>query len=70
MIAVKKNRREEIQVNRYEHNGATFVDIRVFFFDEAGEAKPTKRGVTLNAERAEALIEAINIVAFEDLPDA
>lgn len=62
MIAVRKSKREQVQVATREYRGEAFIDVRIFYF-EGGEAKPSPKGVMLPLDSAEALIDAIRQVA-------
>lgn len=37
-----------IHVTISEYNGVKYLDIRKYYKDEAGEPKPTKKGIALN----------------------
>ncbi len=41
-----KNSAEKIRVSIVEFRGKTYGDIRVYYQDDDGEFKPTKKGVT------------------------
>ena len=47
----KKNSRESIVVSKSEYKGMDIIDIRTFFTNEKGELSPTKKGVTIRAEK-------------------
>ena len=48
-----------IRVEKKEYKGYKFVDIRRYYENEEGEWLPTKKGVTLPLDKAEAIAEAI-----------
>ncbi len=57
---VRKNAKELIRVEEREYKGHRFVDVRVYYEDEAsGEYKPSKKGITLNSEVIEPVIELL-----------
>ncbi|MFA6972502.1 MAG: transcriptional coactivator p15/PC4 family protein [Gallionella sp.] len=39
--------REEVRVSVRQYKGKAYVDIRTFWFDDAGVAKPSPKGVTI-----------------------
>ncbi|HEX9872472.1 MAG TPA: transcriptional coactivator p15/PC4 family protein, partial [Candidatus Tectomicrobia bacterium] len=47
---IAKNPTEEVRVSLTSYRGHDLVDIRVFFQDEQGEWRPTKRGVSLSVD--------------------
>jgi hypothetical protein len=56
---ISKNPTEEVRVSLTSYRGHDLVDIRVFFQDEQGEWRPTKRGVSLSVDSFTELREAI-----------
>jgi len=56
---MKKNARENIEVNLNEFKGTEFVDIRVWFNNEEGEWFPSKRGVSIKANDVPELISIL-----------
>ena len=56
---VKKNMKERIRVSTEEYHDRKFVDCRVYFEDEAGEWRPTKKGIALNSDCINEVIEAL-----------
>ena len=47
----QKNLTERVRARIGEYSGHKFVDIRIFYTDEAsGDLKPTKKGVTFSPE--------------------
>ena len=56
---IAKNPTEEVRLSLTSFRGHDLVDIRVFFQDEQGEWRPTKRGVSLSVDSFAELREAI-----------
>ena len=59
-IVLEKNSRESLVINQTEFKGVKLVDVRVFYKDEAGDLKPTKKGVSVRLEQLDALIKALS----------
>jgi len=59
LARITKNPTEEVRVSLTNYRGYDLVDIRVFFQDEQGEWRPTKRGVSLSIDSVAELREAI-----------
>lgn len=57
---IPKNATEKIRVNLSEYKGYRFVDIRIYFADDSGEWKPTKKGVTITKDGLDTLIKLLN----------
>jgi len=62
-IVLEKNSRESLVINQSEFKGVKLVDVRVFYKDEAGDLKPTKKGVSVRLEQLDALIKALSTVS-------
>ena len=62
-IVLEKNSRESLVINQSEFKGVKLVDVRVFYKDEAGDLKPTKKGVSVRPEQLDALIKALSTVS-------
>ena len=60
---LEKNSRESLVINQSEFKGVKLVDVRVFYKDEAGDLKPTKKGVSVRLEQLDALIKALSTVS-------
>lgn len=56
---VEKNSRERIRISIEEYRGHKFIDCRVHYEDSQGEWKPTKKGIALNADTIDEVIEAL-----------
>ena len=62
-IVLEKNSRESLVINQSEFKGVKLVDVRVFYKDDAGDLKPTKKGVSVRLEQLDALIKALSTVS-------
>ncbi|MGA2106814.1 MAG: transcriptional coactivator p15/PC4 family protein [Syntrophorhabdales bacterium] len=56
---IEKNAKEKIRVSIEEYKGHKYVDCRVYFQDEAREWHPTKKGIALNPDIIDEVIEAL-----------
>ena len=59
---IEKNSRESIVVSESTHMGYDLVDVRVFYKDEAGELKPTRKGISLHREQVGDVIKALSVI--------
>ena len=62
-IVLEKNSRESLVINQSEFKGVKLVDVRVFYKDENGDLKPTKKGVSVRLEQLDTLIKALSTVS-------
>ena len=60
---LEKNSRESLVINQTEFKGVKLVDVRVFYKDENGDLKPTKKGVSVRLNQLDALIKALSEVS-------
>jgi hypothetical protein len=56
---VQKNAKERIKIVISEYRGHRFVDCRVYFEDDQGEWKPTKKGIALNDDIIDEVIQGL-----------
>ena len=59
---IEKNSRESIVVSESTHMGYDLVDVRVFYKDDTGELKPTRKGVSLHREQVGDVIKALSVI--------
>jgi hypothetical protein len=62
VFTIPKNAREEIHFTLTEYQKKRLCDIRVFYLDEAGEAHPTKKGLSLRPELLSKVREGIRLL--------
>tara|TARA_Y100000034_G_scaffold133803_1_gene200383 strand:- start:1141 stop:1365 length:225 start_codon:yes stop_codon:yes gene_type:complete len=55
---IQKNKREIIRISDGEYEGHPFIDLRIWY-DDSGEYKPTKKGISFNPFLAKDVIEGI-----------
>ena len=68
MKEIRKNKTEVIRISLKEYQGHKLIDLRVWYEDENGEYKPTKKGITFNRNYALNVSNAITEVMSGD-PD-
>lgn len=56
---LEKGYNEKLIFSLSEFRGKKYADIRVFYEDDEGEWKPTKKGITIAPDRFEEFEEAI-----------
>ena len=54
-----KNERESIVLSESEYKGFDLIDIRTFYVDAAGELAPTRKGITIRAEKLKDFIATL-----------
>jgi len=58
MIEIQKNSKEVIRIGESEYEGHKFVDCRIYY-DDNGEWRPTKKGISFSHKIAHEVVEAI-----------
>ncbi len=56
---IERGETEVVRVSAEEYKGRKYVDIRIYFENDAGEWKPTKKGVTVAPEKVDEFMELI-----------
>jgi hypothetical protein len=46
----KRNATEEVRATLRTYRGKQYLDVRIYYLDDAGEFKPTKKGINLSVE--------------------
>jgi len=46
----KRNATEEVRAALRTYRGRQYMDLRIYYQDDAGEYKPTKKGINLSVE--------------------
>jgi len=46
----KRNATEEVRATLRTYRGRQYMDVRIYYLDDAGEFKPTKKGINLSVE--------------------
>jgi Transcriptional Coactivator p15 (PC4) len=56
---IQKNLKERVRVSIEEYRGHKFIDLRVYFEAQEGDWRPTKKGIALNHECIDSVIQAL-----------
>ena len=59
---IQKNKREIIRISDGEYEGHKFIDLRIWY-DDNGDYRPTKKGISFNPSLAKEVIEGILEIA-------
>jgi len=63
---IKRNDTEIVRVSKREFKGHEFIDIRIYYQDDEGSFKPTKKGITINPKQVNELIDALKLEETAD----
>jgi len=56
---IQKNSTEKIMVSKQAYKGYEFIDVRVYYEDDNGEWRPTKKGIAIAPDKIEELISLL-----------
>jgi hypothetical protein len=56
---IERGETEVLRVSAEEYKGRKYIDIRIYFENDEGEWKPTKKGVTVQPDKVEDFLELI-----------
>lgn len=59
ILTFQKNSRESVVISLTEYRGQDYADIRIWFTDQAGELKPSQKGVSVKPENLPDVIRAL-----------
>jgi len=62
---IERNATERIRVSTESYKGRDYLDIRIYYQDNEGEWKPTRKGVTVSPEKAEEFSDLIKKASEE-----
>jgi hypothetical protein len=66
----KRNATEEVRATVRTYRGKQYLDGRIYYLDDAGEFKPTKKGINLSVELLGELTKMIDKLAKAVQADA
>ncbi len=46
----KRTPTEEVRATVREYRGRTYIDLRIYYMDNSGEWRPTRKGIALSTE--------------------
>lgn len=58
-IAIRKNAREELRVERQDFRGHDLINLRVWYDDGSGEYRPGKQGIAFKSELTADVLDAL-----------
>ena len=56
---IEKNATNKIRVSITEFKGNNYIDLRVYYEDDAGEYKPTKKGITFRPDQISQVMDGL-----------
>lgn len=60
---IQKDNGDTIRVELSEYEGHKFLQIRIWFTNDDGELKPTKKGVSIPLNKIKDISEALSVAA-------
>ena len=56
---IQRTETEVVRVSMEEYKGRKYLDVRIYFANDEGEWKPTKKGVTVQPEKIDLFMDLI-----------
>jgi hypothetical protein len=56
---IERSETEVLRISAEEYKGRKYVDIRIYFANDDGEWKPTKKGVTIQPDKVDTFLDLI-----------
>lgn len=56
----KRNPTEEVRAGIKEFKGRRYIDLRIYYMDDQGEWKPTRKGISLSTDFMPELKDAVS----------
>ena len=61
---IERGETEVLRISAEEYKGRKYIDVRIYFENDEGEWKPTKKGVTLQPDKVDAFLDLIRKAAL------
>ena len=59
VASFKRNPTEEVRASIKEFKGRNYIDLRIYYMDDKGDWKPTRKGVSLATDFMQELKDAV-----------
>lgn len=65
VASFKRNPTEEVRAGIKEFKGRRYIDLRIYYMDDQGEWKPTRKGISLATDFMPELKNAVDLIETE-----
>ena len=65
VASFKRNPTEEVRAGIKEFKGRRYIDLRIYYMDDQGEWKPTRKGISLATDFMAELKQAVEAIETE-----
>ena len=65
VASFKRNPTEEVRAGIKEFKGRRYIDLRIYYMDDQGEWKPTRKGISLATDFMPELKNAVDSIETE-----
>jgi hypothetical protein len=65
VASFKRNPTEEVRAGIKEFKGRRYIDLRIYYMDDQGEWKPTRKGISLATDFMPELKNAVDSIEGE-----
>jgi hypothetical protein len=60
---IERGETEVLRISAEEYKGRKYIDVRIYFENDEGEWKPTKKGVTIQPDKVDVFLDLIKKAA-------
>jgi hypothetical protein len=61
---IERGETEVLRISAEEYKGRKYIDVRIYFENDEGEWKPTKKGVTIQPDKVDIFVDLIKKAAL------
>jgi hypothetical protein len=61
---IERGETEVLRISAEEYKGRKYIDVRIYFENDEGEWKPTKKGVTIQPDKVDVFVDLIKKAAL------
>lgn len=65
VLDLQKNARERLRVTHTTFKGRPYIDLRVWFVDEAGDYQPSRSGVSIRPDHLAEVVRGLTLAGRE-----
>ena len=65
VLDLQKNARERLRITHTTFKGRPYIDLRVWFVDEAGDYQPSRSGVSIRPDHLAEVVRGLTLASRE-----
>ncbi|MCX4156141.1 MULTISPECIES: transcriptional coactivator p15/PC4 family protein [Paraburkholderia] len=65
ILDLQKSARERLRISHTNYRGKPYIDLRIWFVDEAGDYQPSRSGVSIRPSHIPEIVRALTLAGRE-----